>query len=262
MIPVVTWGGYLTMGYFPKFSHVHQIIKFQVCLQILSLIACCSPADTLALEQSKWNELRQSSSLENQQLCKAKKSKEKLSWRQSAPYCRKKHRQMMMIELRGEIPAISAAFCGNSVYIDFDITPRLRACVPVGPNNWKRVIWLHTFLFLAQNLIHCFSVFSSILAQVYLTFPFESSATSSKISISLRKWKLHHLRRVSIKLEGRRNGNVEIENPSSGKQNTKRKKGKWKLEKRKSQHWKTKSKKKENTKSYAGDFFLKNVYLW
>ena len=73
MIPVVTWGGYLTMGYFPKFSHVHQIIKFQVCLQILSLIACCSP-DTLALEQSKWNELRQTSSLENQQLCKAKKS--------------------------------------------------------------------------------------------------------------------------------------------------------------------------------------------
>ena len=94
----------------------------------MSFIACCSPADTLALEQSKWNELRQTSSLENQQLCKAKKSKEKLSWRQSAPYCRKKHRQMMMIELRGEIPAISAAFCGNSVYIDFDITPRLRAC--------------------------------------------------------------------------------------------------------------------------------------
>ena len=59
-------------------------------------------------------------------------SKEK--W-QSAPYCRKNQRQMMMIELRGEIPAISAAFCGNSVYIDFDITPRLRACTPVGPNN-------------------------------------------------------------------------------------------------------------------------------
>ena len=113
----------------------------------MSFIACCSPADTLALEQSKWNELRQTSSLENQQLCKAKKSKEKLSWRQSAPYCRKKHRQMMMIELRGEIPAISAAFCGNSVYIDFDITPRLRACVPVGPNNWKRVIWLHSHFF-------------------------------------------------------------------------------------------------------------------
>ena len=74
MIPVVTWGWYLTMGYFPKFSHVHQIIKFQVCLQILSLIACCSTADTLAFEQSKWNELRQTSLLEHQQLCKAKKS--------------------------------------------------------------------------------------------------------------------------------------------------------------------------------------------
>ena len=74
------------------------------------------------------------------------------------------------------------------------------------------MISLTLFLILAQNLIHCFSVFSSILAQVYLTFPLESSATSSKISISLRKWKLHHLRRVSIKLEGRRNGNVKIEN--------------------------------------------------
>ena len=167
----------------------------------------------------------------------------------------------MMIELRGEIPAISAAFCGNSVYIDFDITPRLRACA-CGTKQLKEsdMTSLTLFLFLAQNLIHCFSVFSSILAQVYLTFPFESSATSSKISISLRKWKLHHLRRVSIKLEGRRNGNVEIENPSSGKQNTKRKKGKWKLEKRKSQHWKTKSKKKENSESYVADFFLTYMY--
>ena len=80
MIPVVTWGGYLTMGYFPKFSHVHQIIKFQVCLQILSLIACCSTADTLAFEQSKWNELRQTSSLEWRTNNSAKQRKAKKSW--------------------------------------------------------------------------------------------------------------------------------------------------------------------------------------
>ena len=67
------------------------------------------------------------------------------------------------------------------------------------------------FCFPLTNLIHCFSVFSSILvaALSYLSPPI---ATSSKNSISFRKWKLHHLRCVSIKLEGRRNGNVKIEN--------------------------------------------------
>ena len=224
MIPVVSWGGYLTMGYFPKFSHVHQIIKFQVCLQILSLIACCSPADTLALEQSKWNELRQSSSLENQQLCKAKKSKEKLSWRQSAPYCRKKHRQMMMIELRGEIPAISAAFCGNSVYIDFDITPRLRACVPVGPNNWKRVIWLHTFSFSRSKLD---SLFLGVL--IY----FGAGLSHLPLRVERHLIKNFHF---PPKMET---------SPSSPRINQTRGEEKWKCGNRKSQLWKTKYKKKE-----------------
>ena len=231
MIPVVTWGRYLTMmGYFPKFSHVHQIIKFQVCLQILSLIACCSPADTLALEQSKWNELRQTSSLENQQLCKAKKSwvggnLHLIAARNTAKW--------WWLSSAAKFPPFRPLFAAIRSTLILTLPP---ACVPVclWDQTTEREWYDFTlFLFLAQNLIHCFSVFSSILAQVYLTFPFESSATSSKISISLRKWKLHHLRRVSIKLEGRRNGNVEIENPSSGKQNTKRKKGKWKLEKKK-----------------------------
>ena len=52
---------------------------------------------------------------------------------------------------------------------------------------------------------------------LHLTSPSPSIATSSKNSISFGKWKLHHLRRVSIKLEGGRNGNVKIEILGAGK---------------------------------------------
>ena len=76
------------------------------------------------------------------------------------------------------------------------------------------------FCFPLTNLIHCFSVFSSILEGA-LSYLSPWIATSSKNSISFRKWKLHHLRRVSIKLEGRRNGNVKIENLGREIQNTK-----------------------------------------
>ena len=174
----------------------------------MSLIACCSP-DTLALEQSKWNELRQTSSLENQQLCKAKKSwvggnLHLIAARNTAKW--------WWLSSAAKFPPFRPLFAAIRSTLILTLPP---ACVSAcGTKQLKEsdMTSLTLFLFLAQNLIHCFSVFSSILAQVYLTFPFESSATSSKISISLRKWKLHHLRRVSIKLEGRRNGNVKIEN--------------------------------------------------
>ena len=200
-------------GYFPKFSHVHQIIKFQVCLQILSLIACCSPADTLALEQSKWNELRQTSSLENQQLCKAKKSKEKLSWRQSAPYCRKKHRQMMMIELRGEIPAISAAFCGNSVYIDFDITPRLR------PRLWDQTTEREWY-----DFTHTFSFSRSKLDSLFLGVLIYFGAGLSHLPLGVERHLIKNFH-FPPKMET---------SPSSPRINQTRGEEKWKCENRKS----------------------------
>ena len=224
MIPVVTWGGYLTMGYFPKFSHVHQIIKFQVCLQILSLIACCSTADTLAFEQSKWNELRQTSLLENKQLCKAKKSKEKLSWRQSAPYCRKKHRQMMMIELRGEIPAISAAFCGNSVYIDFDITPRLLAR-----------LWDQTTEREWYDFTHTFSFSRSKLDSLFLGVLIYFGAGLSHLPLRVERHLIKNFH-FPPKMET---------SPSSPRINQTRGEEKWKCGNRKSQLQKTKYKKKE-----------------
>ena len=258
MIPVVTWGGYLTMGYFPNSTTSTKSSSFKfVCRFWAWLLVVVPPTHWRSSKVSEMN------------------CDKPARWSGGPTTLQSKEKQRKV-----ELEAICTLLPQETPPNDDDWAPRrnsrhfgrfLRqfglhwfwhypppACAPVGPNNWKRVIWLHFTLFpnlfLAQNLIHCFSVFSSILAQVYLTFPFESSATSSKISISLRKWKLHHLRRVSIKLEGRRNGNVEIENPSSGKQNTKRKKENWRFGKRKSQRWKTQSKKKESIKSYAGDF--------
>ena len=114
-----------------------------------------------------------------------------------------------------EIPAISAAFCGNSVYIDFDITTPPACEIQPLKEKWY---WLHRFslfcffLFPPSQIWFIVSQSSHLFWWVlYLTSP-PWIATSSKNSISFRKWKLHHLRRVSIKLEGRRNGNVKIEN--------------------------------------------------
>ena len=58
----------------------------------------------------------------------------------------------MMIELRGEIPAISAAFCGNSVYIDFDITPRLRERLWDQTTEREWYDFTHTFSFSRSKL--------------------------------------------------------------------------------------------------------------
>ena len=130
----------------------------------------------------------------------------------------------MMIELRGEIPAISAAFCGNSVYIDFDITPRLRACVPVGPNNWK--IWLHTF---PQSFSR--SKLDSLFLGVLIYF----GAGLSHLPLRVERHLIKNFH-FPPKMET---------SPSSPRINQTRGEEKWKCGNRKSQLWKTKYKKKE-----------------
>ena len=257
MIPVVTWDGYLAMAHFfqnSATSNTSSSFKF-VCRFWAWLLVVVPPTHWRSSKVSEMNCDKPARWRTNNS---AKQRKAKKSWVGGNLHliAARNTAKWWWLSSAAKFPPFRPLFAAIRSTLILTLPPAcVRAC---GTKQLKEsdMTSLTLFLFLAQNLIHCFSVFSSILAQVYLTFPFESSATSSKISISLRKWKLHHLRRVSIKLEGRRNGNVEIENPSSGKQNTKRKKGKWKLEKRKSQHWKTKSKKKENIKSYASDFFF------
>ena len=251
MILVVTSGGYLAMVHFFQnsaasintSSNIKFVFRFSAWLLVVVLpthwrwskvseMNCDKPARWRTNNSAKQRKAKKSWVGGNLHLIAARNTA-KWWWLSSA----------------AKFPPFRPLFAAIRSTLILTLPP---ACVPA--RLWDQTTereWYDftLFLFLAQNLIHCFSVFSSILAQVYLTFPFESSATSSKISISLRKWKLHHLRRVSIKLEGRRNGNVEIENPSSRKQNTKRKKDKWKFGNRKSQHWKTKSEKKENSKT-------------
>ena len=136
-------------------------------------------------------------------------SKEK--W-QSAPYCRKNQRQMMMIEPRRNSRHFGRFLRQFRLHWFWHSPPP--ACETQQlKEKWYdgRVSLFCFFLWPLTNLIHCFSVFSSILVAA-LSYPSPPIATSSKNSISFRKWKLHHLRCVSIKLEGRRNGNVKIEN--------------------------------------------------
>ena len=153
----------------------------------------------LAVWQSKWNELRQVSHRTSVQ------SKEKWSCGEIAARTSDKWWWLSC----AEIPAILASFCGDPVYIDFDITPRPPASGEIQQMKSDTTteslffplsqIWFIVFQF--SHLFRC-----SILPLL------PPIAASSKNSISFRKWKLHHLRRVSIKLEGRRNGNVKIEN--------------------------------------------------
>ena len=164
MIPVVTWGGYLTMGYFPKFSHVHQIIKFQVCLQVLSLIACCSTADTLAFEQSKWNELRQTSSLEWRTNNSAKQRKAKKSWVGGNLHliAARNTAKWWWLSSAAKFPPFRPLFAAIRSTLILTLPPAcVRAC---GTKQLKEsdMTSLTLFLFLAQNLIHCFSVFSDL----------------------------------------------------------------------------------------------------
>ena len=120
------------------------------------LLSCC----LTHWQSGKVSEMNRDASHWKQSVCKAKKSgnlhliatrtRAKWWWLSCA-----------------EIPAILAAFCGNSVYIDFDITTPPAWETEQLKEKWSGfslfcllVFFLHPSL---TDLIHCFSVFSSIL---------------------------------------------------------------------------------------------------
>ena len=167
--------------------------------------ALISSSDTLSVGQSKWNELGQTG---------------------VSPTNCAKQRKVAICSLLPQEPAPNDDDWAAAKFPPFwplfaAIPSTLILTLPPAclwdPTTERKVIRRQSFLLLLlsfpllTNLIHCFSVFSSILVAA-LSYLSPWIATSSKNSISFRKWKLHHLRRVSIKLEGRRNGNVKIEN--------------------------------------------------
>ena len=175
--------------------------------------ALISSSDTLSVGQSKWNELGQTG---------------------VSPTNCAKQRKVAICSLLPQEPAPNDDDWAAAKFPPFwplfaAIPSTLILTLPPAclwdPTTERKVIRRQSFLLLLlsfpllTNLIHCFSVFSSILVAA-LSYLSPWIATSSKNSISFRKWKLHHLRCVSIKLEGRRNGNVKIENLGWEIQNT------------------------------------------
>ena len=101
----------------------------------------------LAVWQSKWNELRQVSHRTSVQ------SKEKWSCGEIAARTSDKWWWLSC----AEIPAILASFCGDPVYIDFDITPARPPVVR--SNKWKVIRLLSPCFFLSHKFDSLFSSF-------------------------------------------------------------------------------------------------------
>ena len=213
IILVVSWHGSL-MGIStiqllfrpPFFSVLPEYVILSLKRNYLQFYpALISASDTLSVRQSKWNELGQTG---------------------VSPTNCAKQRKVAICTLLPQEPAPNDDDWAAPKFPPFwplfaAIPSTLILTLPLAclwdPTTERKVIRRQSFLVLllsfATNLIHCFSVFSSILVAA-LSYLSPRIATSSKNSISFRKWKLHHLRCVSIKLEGRRNGNVKIENLS------------------------------------------------
>ena len=227
MIPVVTWGGYLTMGYFPKFSHVHQIIKFQVCLQILSLIACCSTADTLTFEQSKWNELRQTSSLEWRTNNSAKQRKAKKSWVGGNLHliAARNTAKWWWLSSAAKFPPFRPLFAAIRSTLILTLPP---ACVPAR-------LWDQTTEREWYDFTHTFSFSRSKLDSLFLGVLIYFGAGLSHLPLRVERHLIKNFH-FPPKMET---------SPSSPRINQTRGEEKWKCGNRKSQLQKTKYKKKE-----------------
>ena len=218
---------------FPKFSHVHQIIKFQVCLHILSLIACCSSADTLALEQSKWNELRKPPCWSTNNSAKQRKV---------------------------ELEAICTLLPQETPPNDDDWAPR-RNSRHFG--RFLRQFGLHWFWHYPPPACLCACGTKQLK---------KSDMTShiSPIFFSLKAWFIVSrcsqiyfgagLSHLPLRVERHLIKNFHFPpkmetSPSSPRINQTRGEEKWKCGNRNSQRWKAKYKKKEKSKSYPGDSF-------
>ena len=162
MIPVVTWGGYLTMGYFPnsttstKSSSFKFVCRFWAWLLVVvppthwrwskvSEMNCDKPARWRTNNSAKQRNAKKSWVGGNLHLIAARNTA-KWWWLSSA----------------AKFPPFRPLFAAIRSTLILTLPP---ACVPVclWDQTTEREWYDFTlFLFLAQNLIHCFSVFSDL----------------------------------------------------------------------------------------------------
>ena len=224
MIPVVTWGGYLTMGYFPNSTTSTKSSSFKfVCRFWAWLLVVVPPTHWRSSKVSEMN------------------CDKPARWSGAPTTLQSKEKQRKV-----ELEAICTLLPQETPPNDDDWAPRrnsrhfgrfLRqfglhwfwhypppACAPVGPNNWKRVIWLHTFSFSRSKLD---SLFLGVL--IY----FGAGLSHLPLRVERHLIKNFHF---PPKMET---------SPSSPRINQTLGEEKWKCGNRKSQLRKTKYKKKE-----------------